>query len=606
MSSKRSTSLSKKSNSFNWFLLPLVLIIAIIPLLVRGSDYNINMAQFPWFPNNNEGYDFFLYYKSIWIITICSLALIPLGYKLIHEKKSIKFTLALIPLGLYALLAVLSSVFSEYSYFSVHGITEQFESVFVLLAYTIMTLYAFTFINTEEDVKHLFHYWIIGIVILCLLGISQFSGHDFFATVMGKKMITPQSSWSELDGLSFNFGAKRVYLTFYNPNYVGLYTALVTPIFFVMMLFEKNKKTLALYSFILISLLLCMFGSQSRNGLIALFISLLFILIIFRKILLKQWRVMLIALVALSITFVVVDRFNDHSFSSRLISMFNVKTAPKALTAIDTNEDNVIFTYQGEKLAVNLNVSEDNSVSVQFVDGVNGEVVQNTYDETTSGFTITDPRFPFTCKLYNLSENTEDTMLAFGLTIEAKEWIFTNYTEDGSYYYYNIYGKLDKIVPADSSVFTGYEDLAGRGFIWSRTIPLLKNNFLLGSGADTFAIAFPQQNYVDNYNYIGNQLLTKPHNLYLQMGVQTGVLSLIAFLLFYGIYLFSSLKLYIRDDFSTYLPQMGAAILVGTIGYMASCLVNDSTVSVSPVFWVLIGTGLAINHKVSAINKIKQ
>ena len=40
---------------------------------------------------------------------------------------------------------------------------------------------------------------------------------------------------------------------------------------------------------------------------------------------------------------------------------------------------------------------------------------------------------------------------------------------------------------------------------------------------------------------------------------------------------------------------MGAAVMLGIIGYLAAGLFNDSVVHVAPVFWILLGTGVALN-----------
>jgi len=147
-------------------------------------------------------------------------------------------------------------------------------------------------------------------------------------------------------------------------------------------------------------------------------------------------------------------------------------------------------------------------------------------------------------------------------------------------------------------LFSGYERYAsGRGYIWSRTIPLLKKYIVFGSGADTFVMAFPQQDYVNLYNYgFKGELLTKPHNLYLQIGVQTGVLSLIAFIVFYAMYFISSLRLYIKGRFKSYYAQVGAAILAASVSYIVLGLANDSSLTVAPVFWALIGLGITVNR----------
>jgi len=144
---------------------------------------------------------------------------------------------------------------------------------------------------------------------------------------------------------------------------------------------------------------------------------------------------------------------------------------------------------------------------------------------------------------------------------------------------------------------------SGRGFIWSRTLPLLKDNILLGTGPDTFLLAFPNDDYVamSNGGY-ATELITKPHNMYLQIAVQTGVLSLICFLVFYFWYFFSSLRLYRKADKSKYLPLVGIGILCGTFGYMVVGIINDSMVVISPLYWTMIGIGLAINFMIKRDN----
>ena len=92
------------------------------------------------------------------------------------------------------------------------------------------------------------------------------------------------------------------------------------------------------------------------------------------------------------------------------------------------------------------------------------------------------------------------------------------------------------------------------------------------------------------------QLLTKPHSLYLQVAVQTGVISLLAILVFYIMYFIRCIKLYMNDTANHKLVSMGIAIFIGTISYMVSALTNDSSITVAPVFWVMIGVGVAINE----------
>ena len=69
---------------------------------------------------------------------------------------------------------------------------------------------------------------------------------------------------------------------------------------------------------------------------------------------------------------------------------------------------------------------------------------------------------------------------------------------------YNIYcffSHLDEVKIAPGAIFTSHESFASsRGYIWSRTIPLLKETLFIGTGADTFVIAFPQDDYIGKIN----------------------------------------------------------------------------------------------------------
>jgi O-antigen ligase len=166
-------------------------------------------------------------------------------------------------------------------------------------------------------------------------------------------------------------------------------------------------------------------------------------------------------------------------------------------------------------------------------------------------------------------------------------------------------GKLVDLYPVEH---IGFENNPGfgswRGYIWSRSFPLLKKTLLLGTGADTYCAVFPQEDYAGKYSTTGASydiVVDKPHNMYLGAAVGTGVLSLLALLAIFGIYLFSSARIYRRasygDDFLTF---AGSGVFFGIIGFLAAALVNDSSVSVMPMFYGLLGLGIAINDKLAA------
>jgi len=127
---------------------------------------------------------------------------------------------------------------------------------------------------------------------------------------------------------------------------------------------------------------------------------------------------------------------------------------------------------------------------------------------------------------------------------------------------------------------------------------MLKDNLILGGGPDTFVYRFPQNDLIGLYYTYGspNTIVDKPHNLYLQIALNDGVVALLAFLAIMIIYIVDSIKLYaLKDEYKK--PQiLGSVTCLGVIGYLFAGIFNDSVVSVAPVFWIILGVGVALNY----------
>ena len=150
--------------------------------------------------------------------------------------------------------------------------------------------------------------------------------------------------------------------------------------------------------------------------------------------------------------------------------------------------------------------------------------------------------------------------------------------------------------------FKGKERMgSARGYIWSRSLPLLKDTVFIGVGPDAFAFEFPQDDILGKwYAYnTPNMIVDKPHNLYLQIAINQGVIALIAFLVLVGTYVVQGIRLYgLKKGYST-LEILGSAVLLAIIGYLGAGIFNDSVVPVAPIFWILLGTGMATNFMVA-------
>lgn len=583
------------------YLLPIMFVVAILPLIVKLYQYSANFSQYNWFSEDDTSFDFFLYYKQFFLIITAIIMSVFLFYKYMTDKKNISFPKMFIPLSIYALLALLSSVISKYRSYSFTGTFDQFESVFALLSYCILAYYSYLMIKSEHDLKLIIYALLLGAFLISLLGLTQVSGHDFYDTNTGWSLISNATYADNKADFPITAGAKRVYLSLFNPNYVGVYVSLLFPIMLYMTIFTKKLFPRLAFLITTVGLLVCLYGSLSTTGFISVIITVILSIVLLWRYLLKYYFISIPIIIIAVLGMFFVNTYSGNYIGRQINKLRNIQKSAPLLTDVQTNDDNLVIQYNGNTLKVELNVFEGNICNFIFKDQADNDVIY-TMDAVNGPVTINDERFPgfvFTPMVNN------DGTIVFKAVFDDKIWYFTNQYGDRTYYYINAFGKYDKIVKAPSAVFTGYESYAsGRGYIWSRTIPLLKNSIIFGSGADTFSLVFPQNDYVSSkiYGYEG-QIMSKPHNIYLQVGVQTGVLSLLALLAFYVWYLISSMSIYIRCKFDNYFAIVGAAIMLGSIGYMISGIANDSSITTAPIFWVLIGLGIAINKSVIMSNK---
>lgn len=288
---------------------PIIFAMAVLPLIVYYYGFNAHLNMMSWYVSNDQTGDMFNYYKSEYLVTTAVIMIIVVIAGLIFNKKY-HFHKAFIPLLLYAVLIVLSTVFSDYRYFSLNGMDNHFETVYVLLSYCLLVVFCYWFADSKKAVKFILYAWLIGIALIGLIGFLQVIGHDLYMTDFGKYLILPEEIRKELGKTKdfvFNFPEGIVYMTLYNPNYVGFYAALTIPILTGLFVFVKNW-FIKIVSFVLnVVIFLCLMGSGARNGMIALFCSLLFMLVLFRKNLKTKWLYFVISYTSMIAVFVIFN-----------------------------------------------------------------------------------------------------------------------------------------------------------------------------------------------------------------------------------------------------------------------------------------------------------
>lgn len=599
----------KLNETTHWVqMLPALLFTAAIILITRMTVYERPMAQFFWSADKSQLTDFFSYYKMMAILICTALAVVLLLYRVFTQTLYIKRSFAYIPMIFYSLFVLLSYLLSDYKEFALWGWLDRFEGTLVLLSYMIMLFYLINSVNSEKNVKFLVNTLAIVSAILGLLGITQALGYDFFRTTLGKKLITPSWFWDQVDSLNFTFLNNEIYQTVYNINYVSFYLTLLIPIIGLLFIYsvmrrkeEPVYKTVlwgALFGLMIFNLI----GSASSGGLMGMAFVVLIAIIVLNRRLITWWKpIVILVVITLVIGGLSLQRWlpelqyavNSVTGKESMQSQENNPSKHK-LDYIETDGNAVILGYEGEKLIFNTYPDDPASLMVTDTEGKGVTLVPT--ENGSSIFKVEDERYNWISVGPGKDDQGKHYIV---ISTDGFEWPF-QLTEDGPKYR----NGLNKLVDLREIPAAGWEDNqsfgSGRGYIWSRTIPMLKDTLLLGHGADTYCIYFPHDDYVGKYNAKSfssniNIIVDKPHNLYMGYIIGTGAISMIALLVLWFCYIIQSFMLYRRKINEDFIYFVGVGIFLGICGFLAAALVNDSNVSVTPMFYGLLGTGIATN-----------
>lgn len=591
--------------SMGWYyLIPLIFVIAILPLIVHLKVIPLAGPSFDYWTGGSENYDFFSYYKGIAAIIAAVLGAFFIVVRFFQNDSDL-VKKALIPyyttVLTYLILIVASSFASDFRSVAFSGFPDRYEGMYILIAYLLFFLVSTALISTEKHVKIILGTLLAGAFIIGLIGLFQYIGYDFLKSGFAKSLFLSGQYRHIGEQLNFQFDRYAIYATLYHYNYVGSYTAMLFPLCFVLLVLVKDKRYKAVLGFMTILMGIVWLGCNARSGIVGGGIALLVFLIAINKMIRKHWKVFGASLLLMLALAIGLNQISGGFLSSRISSLytdtkvlFGIAHSTESLTDSIPLKDIEIIGKQGTVVTSTetLNFSFDDG-KLMFTD-IENKPIQYIYDSDKNKVTFSDPRYvDYILTVGQMNKNMalkvqkENIQLFFGL--EPNQITFLNNK-----------GKEISLTPVESWGFEGNERIgSSRGYIWSRSLPLLKNAFFLGYGPDTFAIVFPQHDIIGKmYAYHGDmwQIVDKPHNLYLQIAINTGVISLLAFLFIVVYYLYQSFRLYVSNPFLDFLSQAGVAVFIAIVGYLGAAFFNDSVVSVAPVFWCLLGLGVSINH----------
>lgn len=577
------------------YTIPLVLAAGLVPLIVKLKIIPVHSSIAGFWPRGDSDADFFSYYKGTALIILSILAMISIFAGALKHKIKLKRSIIYIPMGAFALFAVLSAAFSGYKNIALFGFPGRYEGLFAVLAYLVLFFAAFNLFYEEKSIKILLACLIASSVLIFLIGIFQFWGMDFFKTSIAQNIIMPGEAGNTMYTIKSANNAdalyeNAIYGTLFNSNTFGMYISMLFPFSFVLAMVVKKKLHIAfamLYSGLSFASLL---GSYSRGAYAGAAVGVLMGLIM----LIFKYKISWKRVLAISFSFIIVYAVMAYQsggvINQRFISVLNTQNEEPAHRELDKVRNvkieggNLTLYSQFTELRVKLQNDE-----FSFMDDNNQVLDLKPTDNKMYTF-VNEKYESYTIQVYDnlLNIMKDKSFLLFGVL-------------DNEFVPVDSHGKVIDIKPVKSFGFAGMERFASaRGYIWSRTIPMLKRTLLIGYGPDTFAMYFPQNDYMGklNFMYDANILIDKPHNMYLQTAVNTGVISLIAFICILAYFFISGIRVYKKSNFSDNRVIYGMLIGPAITGYLVAGMFTDSTVSTAPVFWVLLGAGLKSKHYV--------
>ncbi len=617
-------------------LLPLLFALCITPFIVLTKDYQTNFSQFVWFNNSElDQIDSFEYSKGVFVILTGIVAAIVLAitqYRCQNKKKPFLQAVdkrLLILIGAHALMVILSSVISKYPDLAFHGGGYgQFQTMWVLLGYSFLFLYTYMFADSDQRFRTIFICLLISTALMTSIGVAQKMGNNPLNWDWVQKLVT---SKSRINGITFKEGYSDVVITFNNPNYSGTYIALVFPVAlsFVMTKLTKNNVLNWIIRIVgilvSIGLIVALTGAGSSAGAIAIIASMLFAAVLLITSLFKRKtteeeaeseqethspvtsKKKILTIVGCSIGVVVVlvigGKFAYKSaFVQNTIYKFVRGNSDARNIASIVNEENNHLTVtlrNGEVL--NLIANQDNNGSIYFTGSDSAQQeVSIKWKMDKAAYIPADDRFSMielSVTKFKVDEKVYDGF-RFKDAPNGISWTFM--LVDGEWNYYTPFGKFMKLHEVESFGFENHQNIASRrGFIWSRSIPLMKKYWFTGVGPNAFIIAFPNDDFVGSKR-VGNKtlLVDKPHNVFLQIYIQTGGISAIAYAGLWILYVCGSIRLFWRRRPDGSLEWLNFGILISMVCFAIVGLTNDTVIGVQTVYWILLGLGHALNRNI--------
>lgn len=601
------------SKKFDWTFIPIIFVLMIVPLVIRTVSVELNEYIRTYMPSTSLGDSFSVVRAETFIFSAVVMLFIFFSIrKEFTDNFDKRLKVYFIASGVFVLFTFISALFAMDKEFAFNGMYAQAEGFYTNACYIIAFLYTMLCFRRNYDYRYLSIPMSMVVIANFIVSISQYQGETILNNEIIMKLINPEIYWDNLANMKLSENT-TMYGTMGNPNYLSTFVLLMLP-FFSVLIFAEKKWLFKLYYVMISAMSVVMFfGNDSSSSYVGLACVLAMLLIVYIKQILKYWKNSIAIIILLcgglyyadyklenkiknEVTGIIEDGIKilnnvpDESMDSRRIPITDLQLSGNILE-IEVND-------------VRVNVIADGEQPLQFTT-LDGTPIA--YDVTDNNYTLIDVVGYEQIKFAHRTSTGDGVLDAIVVAYQNVNQVYYKIQSNGTLAFIN--PRTMVIVEMDypeSFGFYGYGHVGTtRGYIWSRAIPLLKDNLIIGCGPDNFVYEFPYYDKLGKfYEVISDTVLfTRPHNIFLQIGINNGGIALLAYLIIVFGYIIDSIKLYIRKKEKNFLYQIGTASLVAVVGYTAVGMFNDSWVLITPTFWIVLGFGIATNIKIKLEEK---
>lgn len=570
--------------------------ISILPWIIFRKELLFNTEEKKIMPVKTAGNtDYFLYGKAAFTIAVGILLFILLFVEItvFHEKlldfKTRPDRILFGCMGIYIVCTVMSTILADYKKTALSGGVNSCEGMWVLLLYPVLFLAAkFVFEmdrhkeSTDLKQQQAAEKWsslewiaLIQAVILWVLSVIELLYQPVVQLAAGHETQSPY--------------VNMISLSFPSPAYCAGYIVLLAPFCMYFMVKADSLLRSVMWSVLTVTTVTACFLIRSTAGfylVIAEGVGFAVYAVVWCKP--QTWKMPAVKAVSVAAVIGVVlltnmaagGKIGSAVAASAVNGTMPVhKSEYYKVKEIQVQDNTVTITGEENALICRLNEQQniiftDENRNVLDVSSENNSIYfPGPYETVSAGF--------------------ENNALWLDLGYKGR---IRFYIAGGKFYPMAADGSLIRDISSGMSKENTRFDsiITGRGYIWRKTVPVLKNTVLFGHGAGTFAFYFKQFDYAGLLNSQGevDLMIDRPHSWYLQMACSQGIFCMMAVVALIATVCVSGIK-----RFTSKKPELkkGAIDMAAVTAIIAFCIfegITDGSVSVNPLLWVVLG-GLA-------------